>query len=77
MEVAYVIVAFIVGFLFAVAICKVSFKSPPNMGDLLIYTADSDGPYMFLELDKSPQDVMNQRDISLRVVIENKHIEDR
>lgn len=42
-----------------------------NVGTLRIDTSDSDGPYMFLELEVSVEEVISKKHVSLEVSTEN------
>ena len=62
MEVVYVVVGIMIGFVVSSIIRR---KQP--VGFLRIDKSDSDGPYLFLELKKSVNEIIAQRTILLEV----------
>lgn len=68
----YFIIGMIIGILFSVSIFvlfdkKIKQKNDDLVGALRIDTSDSDGPYIFLELHKEMQDIINKKVIKLAV----------
>lgn len=62
MEVIYVVVGILIGFVVSFIIRR---KHP--VGFLRIDKSDSDGPYLFLELKKSVNEIVAQRTVLLEV----------
>lgn len=62
MEVVYVVVGIMIGFVVSSIICR---KHP--VGFLRIDKSDPDGPYLFLELKKSINEIVTQRTVLLEV----------
>ena len=62
MEVVYVVVGIMIGFVVSSIIRR---KHP--VGFLRIDKSDSDGPYLFLELKKSINEIVTQRTVLLEV----------
>lgn len=62
MEVIYVVVGILIGFIGASVIRR---KRP--VGFLRIDKSDSDGPYLFLELKKSINEIVTQKAVLLEV----------
>lgn len=62
MEVIYVIIGIVIGFAVSFIIRR---KHP--VGFLRIDKSDSDGPYLFLELKKSVNEIISQRTVLLEV----------
>lgn len=62
MEVIYVIIGIVIGF----AVSFIIYRKHP-VGFLRIDKSDSDGPYLFLELKKSVNEIIAQRTILLEV----------
>lgn len=62
MEVVYVVVGIMIGFVVSSIIRR---KHP--VGSLRIDKSDPDGPYLFLELKKSVNEIIAQRTILLEV----------
>ena len=62
MEVVYVVVGIMIGFVVSSIICR---KHP--VGFLRIDKSDPDGPYLFLELKKSVNELVTQRTVLLEV----------
>jgi hypothetical protein len=61
-EVVYVVVGIMIGFVVSSIICR---KHP--VGFLRIDKSDPDGPYLFLELKKSINEIVTQRTVLLEV----------
>ena len=62
METVYLVIGVLIGFSVSYIICR---KHP--VGFLRIDKSDSDGPYLFLELKKSVDEVVAQKTILLEV----------
>lgn len=62
MEVIYVTIGIVIGF----AVSFIIYRKHP-VGFLRIDKSDSDGPYLFLELKKSVNEIIAQRTILLEV----------
>ena len=62
MEVIYVIIGVLIGFIVSSIICR---KHP--VGFLRIDKSDPDGPYLFLELKKSINEIVTQKTVLLEV----------
>lgn len=62
MEVIYVVIGILIGFVVSSIIRR---KHP--IGFLRIDKSDSDGPYLFLELKKSIDEIISQRTVLLEV----------
>lgn len=62
MEIVYVVVGIMIGFVVSSIIRR---KHP--VGFLRIDKSDSDGPYLFLELKKSINEIVTQRTVLLEV----------
>ncbi len=62
MEVIYVVVGILIGFAVSAIIRR---KHP--VGFLRIDKSDSDGPYLFLELKKSVNEIVTQKTVLLEV----------
>ena len=62
MEVVYVVIGILIGFVVTSIIRR---KHP--IGFLRIDKSDSDGPYLFLELKKSVNEIISQRTVLLEV----------
>lgn len=62
MEVIYVVVGIMIGFVVSSIICR-----KHSVGFLRIDKSDPDGPYLFLELKKSVNEIIAQRTILLEV----------
>lgn len=62
MEVIYVVIGIVIGFIGAYAIRR---KHP--VGVLRIDKSDPDGPYLFLELKKSISEIVTQKTVLLEV----------
>ncbi len=62
MEIVYVIIGIVIGFAVSFIICR---KRP--VGFLRIDKSDSDGPYLFLELKKSVNEIIAQKIVLLEV----------
>ena len=62
MEVIYVVIGILIGFVVTSIIRR---KHP--IGFLRIDKSDSDGPYLFLELKKSVNEIISQRTVLLEV----------
>ena len=62
MEVIYVIIGIMIGFIVSSIIRR---KHP--VGFLRIDKSDSDGPYLFLELKKSVNEIVTQKTVLLEV----------
>ena len=62
MEVVYVVVGIMIGFVVSSII-----RRKPPVGFLRIDKSDPDGPYLFLELKKSVNEIIAQRTILLEV----------
>lgn len=62
MEVVYVVVGIMIGFVVSFIIRR---KHP--VGFLRIDKSDSDGPYLFLELKKSVNEIISQRTVLLEM----------
>lgn len=62
MEVIYVAVGILIGF----AVSAISRRKHP-VGFLRIDKSDSDGPYLFLELKKSVNEIVTQKTVLLEV----------
>ena len=62
METVYLVIGVLIGFSVSYIICQ---KRP--VGFLRIDKSDSDGPYLFLELKKSVDEVVAQKTILLEV----------
>ena len=62
METIYLVIGVLIGFSVSYIICR---KRP--VGFLRIDKSDSDGPYLFLELKKSVDEVVEQKTILLEV----------
>lgn len=66
MEVIYVVIGILIGFIGASVIRR---KHP--VGFLRIDKSDPDGPYLFLELKKSVNEIITQRTVLLEVKCED------
>lgn len=66
MEVIYVVIGILIGFIGASVIRR---KHP--VGFLRIDKSDPDGPYLFLELKKSINEIVTQKTVLLEVKREN------
>lgn len=66
MEVVYVVIGILIGFIGASVIRR---KHP--VGFLRIDKSDPDGPYLFLELKKSINEIVTQKTVLLEVKREN------
>ena len=66
MEVIYVVIGILIGFIGASVIRR---KHP--VGFLRIDKSDPDGPYLFLELKKSVNEIVTQRTVLLEVKCED------
>lgn len=62
MEVIYVIIGIVIGF----AVSFIIYRKHP-VGFLRIDKSDSDGPYLFLELKKSVNEIIAQKTVLLEV----------
>lgn len=62
MEVIYVVIGIVIGFIVSSIIRR---KHP--VGFLRIDKSDSDGPYLFLELKKSINEIVTQKTVLLEV----------
>lgn len=62
MEVIYVVIGIVIGFVVSFIIRR---KHP--VGFLRIDKSDSDGPYLFLELKKSVNEIVTQKTVLLEV----------
>ena len=63
MEVVYVVIGIMIGF----AVSSIIRRKHP-VGFLRIDKSDPDGPYLFLELKKSVNEIVTQRTVLLRLV---------
>lgn len=66
MEVIYILIGILIGFVVTSIIHR---KHP--IGFLRIDRSDPDGPYLFLELKKSVNEIMTQKTVLLEVKREN------
>jgi hypothetical protein len=66
MEVIYVVIGVLIGF----AVSSIIRRKHP-VGFLRIDKSDSDGPYLFLELKKSVNEIVTQKTILLEVKLED------
>jgi hypothetical protein len=66
MEVIYVFIGVLIGF----AVSSIIRRKHP-VGFLRIDKSDSDGPYLFLELKKSVNEIVTQKTILLEVKLED------
>ena len=66
MEVVYVVVYVVVGIMIGFVVSSIIRRKHP-VGFLRIDKSDPDGPYLFLELKKSVNEIIAQRTILLEV----------
>lgn len=64
------LIGLVIGLLIGRYISKSTYQTKP-IGTLRIDTSDSDGPYMFLELDKNIGDICLEEYVRLRVSTES------
>ena len=64
-------VVFIIALALFFLLCFKSWRKPKNVdGKLIVDFSDPDGPYMFMELDKSPYTLKGRSTVTLEVVQE-------
>lgn len=64
---------FLIGFLIGAIIGLVISlnKSPKRVGNLRMDHSDPDSPYLFLELEENMDDLLKQKEVALRVRVED------
>lgn len=68
------VIGVLFGFLFHVTYIRLRFKKYNDpVGVLKIETTDPDGPYLFLELNREINDVINQKTVNLTVDINTEY----